>query len=140
MRANLDFGCYPREPTAAELKRYFHLDDTDQQHNKHRRGVHNRLKFAVQLCTVRFLGRFLDDVSGVPVGAVDAVSKQLDAADASVLFIHQLSRQRLRHIAETALIYCDRQFVANYVRLRFIVPQFVIRGDLRQLRYAKNDH
>lgn len=39
------------EPTAAQVAQYFHLDNTDQTHLARRRGLHNRLGFAVPLGT-----------------------------------------------------------------------------------------
>ncbi|HUR06386.1 MAG TPA: DUF4158 domain-containing protein [Nonomuraea sp.] len=62
------------------------IDDADKKLIKARHGAHNRLGYAVQLTTVRHLGRFLaDPLDGMPTKVIDCLAEQLGIEDASCL-------------------------------------------------------
>ncbi|WNI34582.1 DUF4158 domain-containing protein (plasmid) [Streptomyces sp. ITFR-6] len=55
------FGKFTEEPTRPELERFFFLDDVDRDLIARRCSAHHQLGFALQMCTVRYTGRFLPD-------------------------------------------------------------------------------
>ena len=89
------YGRYQGMPTNIQLDRYFHLDDADRQLVKARRGDHNRLGFAVQLATVRFLGTFLANPIEVPPNVIDYLAQQLGVPNTSRLSAY-LDRETTR--------------------------------------------
>jgi TnpA family transposase len=50
------YGRFVEEPTRPELERFFFLDDMDRDLIALRRTKARQLGFAVQMCTVRYVG------------------------------------------------------------------------------------
>jgi TnpA family transposase len=94
-------GAYERFsglPSRVHLERFFFLDDEDRGLIGRRRGDHNRLGFAVQLTTVRFVGAFVADPVDVPGGVVEYVAEQLGVAAASMATYTQREKTRLEGV------------------------------------------
>ncbi len=77
------YGTFTQEPTRPELERFFFLDDEDLRLIGKRRGDHSRLGFALQVCTVRYVGLFLQDPLAVPWPVVEYLAEQLGIGDPS---------------------------------------------------------
>jgi hypothetical protein len=110
------YGTYTAEPSDAQLASYFYLDDTDRERLAPKRGNHHRLGFALQVCTVRFLGTFLVDPTLIPPGAVYHVAKQLGIEDdppTPLLAQYGAAWQAREHSREIQRLYEYRDFASQ---------------------------
>ena len=95
-----NYGRYTATPSSNDLARYFHLNDTDIALILQKRGEHNRLGFAVQLVTVRYLGIFPIDPMNVPVAVLHTLARQLGIELPEATLSYNSDRQRQRHATE----------------------------------------
>lgn len=105
------FGRFTGAPSQSELDRFCVLSDTDVERARQRRRPQNRLGFAVQLVTVRMLGRFLPDPLEVPWEIVERLAEQLDVEDPSCVkqYGQRLPTQH-EHAREMTAVYGYRPF------------------------------
>jgi hypothetical protein len=100
------FGQFTGSPEQAVLERFFFLDDADRELVAIRRGDHNRAGFALQLVTVRHLGRFLEDPLDVPNVVLDYVAAQIGVADPSCVKAYmEREKTRFEHRDEIYEVY-----------------------------------
>jgi Domain of unknown function (DUF4158)/Phage integrase family len=72
-----DYGRFSRELSDDELAGCFFFTDDDRARIAVRRSEINRLGFALQLGTVRYLGRFLENPAEVPVSVLGWTAREL---------------------------------------------------------------
>ncbi|MEO7195630.1 MAG: Tn3 family transposase [Pseudonocardiaceae bacterium] len=77
------YGCFKEVPTRPELERFFFLDSDDLDLVALRRTDGHRLGMALQICTVRYIGLFLEDPLDVPWLVVEYLAEQLGISDPS---------------------------------------------------------
>lgn len=105
------YGRYGEAPSARQLERFFHFDDRDRERIADRRGDHNRLGFAVQLATVRFLGTFLAHPADVPAAVAVTVARELAITEPGCLAEYARREQTHReHAGEIQRVYGYRDF------------------------------
>ncbi|MYR40425.1 DUF4158 domain-containing protein, partial [Streptomyces sp. SID4944] len=113
------YAAYRGAPSRTELERFFFLDDADRELIESKRRAHNRLGFAAQLTTARYLGVFLDDPADVPVEVVEYLAEQLDIGDPSVLKAYgERENTRLEHVRELRRVLEYREFAEAEGELR----------------------
>ncbi len=95
------YGRYARKTSYKQIARYVHLDDADLEVMATWREDHTRLGFAVQVCTVRFLGNFLSDWTETPLVVRNHLAQQLQVEDLASwqgIYIGSRTQKRHRHV------------------------------------------
>jgi TnpA family transposase len=115
------YGHFVGSPSNQQLAGYFHLDDADLELVNERRGAHNKLGFALQLTTARFLGTFLTEPTAVPQNVVAYVASQLGIHDVACLAEYGArSNTAWEHAVEIRRVYGYRDFSDPYVSFRLV--------------------
>lgn len=111
---------YQDVPLRSDLERFFFLDDVDRLSVDRRRGEHNRLGFALQLATVRYLGAFLEDPLDVPWAVVQYLADQIGVGDPSIIKNYMRRRTtRFEHAWEIQKAYGFRSVEDSEVGREF---------------------
>ena len=76
------------------------MDDADHAVIGAKRGDHNRLGFALQLTTARFLGTFLEDPVDVPGAVLQTLVRQLRITNLDQLSHYRSAEQRWERYRE----------------------------------------
>jgi len=81
------------------MAKYFMLDDYDKAIIFKRKELHNQLGFAIQLCTVRFLGAFLNDPIEIPNEMLKYISDQLKI-EKDLILLYNVKKTHQAHRIE----------------------------------------
>lgn len=106
------YGRFPSDPSEEQLAQYFHLDNESLALINTKRGDYNRIGFALQLTTVRFLGTFLADPTDVPFVVTDFIARQLGADKGDLWQYMNRKATRYGHSAEIQAHYGYHDFNA----------------------------
>lgn len=93
------FGRFYNEPDEHDVSRCFYLYEDDLRLINKQKNPGSRLGFALQLCTVRFLGTFLDDATDVPPSLIKLVAQNLGIIDPNQCLAGYAFSQRQRYHA-----------------------------------------
>ena len=120
------YGNFIDEPTNEQLAVYFLLDDTDKKAAYSHRGDYNRIGFAIQLGTVRFLGTFLPNPLKIPSNIIHYVSQQLELSENN-LEKYSYSESRWDHTREIRQAYGYHDFTEqphHFILVRWLYNHF----------------
>jgi len=129
------YGKFIENPSLEQLIKYFWLDDQDLRIIFQHRNDYNRLGFAIQLGTVRFLGTFLSNPIDVPENVIIYVSQRLKI-DAETLFMYTSSKNIQNHRKEICMLYGYHDFTQEPYHWRWLYRILTLWANIH-LRYQK---
>jgi TnpA family transposase len=98
-RERARYSRFPAEILPEDLSAYFTLSPSDLTEVYSQRGHHNRLGFALQLCTLRYLGFVPDDLSAAPTSVITHLAGQVGAHPGALENYGRRERTRSDHYA-----------------------------------------
>ena len=111
-------ACGAARPATDEavLLRHYTLSDDDIEQIRVRRGGHNRMGFALQLCAFRYPGRLLVVGEAIPLNVLRFIATQLGmrAEDPGGYGVREETRRE--HLTEIRRIYGYRMFTGRCAR------------------------
>ena len=87
---------FPSEVSSEDLNRFFLLSDKELSILKQLRAEHNRLGFALQLCCLRYLGFFPEELE-LPEPVIKYVARQLQLIPELLVFYGKRSSTQREH-------------------------------------------
>ena len=69
--------CFPGAVPQDDLHAFFLLTEDDKREGRRQRSPHNRLGYALQLCSLRYLGFVPEALQSIPHQVVTFVAEQL---------------------------------------------------------------
>ena len=91
---------FPAQVVPGDIETYFTLSRADRRQIPRTTSPANRLGFALQLGTLRFLGFCPDDLSTVPEAVVAFVARQLDVAPGELARYGRRGQTRTEHLRQ----------------------------------------
>lgn len=91
---------YPNDLSSQDIGRFFTLTKQDLERVAQQRGDHNRLGFALQLCTLRYLGFLPDNLSDPPQPIVRLLAYQLEVSIAALAGYGEREQTRSDHLRQ----------------------------------------
>ena len=101
----------PTDP--ARLHQFYTLDDFDLEQIKQRRRPHNKMGFALQLCTLRYPGRLLAPGETIPIEVLRFLADQIGIEAGDLAGYASREETRHNHLAQLRDLYGFKNFTGR---------------------------